>query len=80
MENQVVHRFPRRQDEEVYVTLREFKNRHYLDVRIFFQPKDGGEMRATRKGLTLEVELLPELKKGILALEKKASTLETVAV
>ena len=79
MENQVVHRFTRRQDESVYLTLREFKNRYYVDVRIFFQPKDGTDMRATRKGITLEVELLPELKKGILALEKKALSLETVA-
>lgn len=71
MENNVLYEFSRNQDETVYFTLREYKQRKYIDLRVFFQPKDGSEMRPTKKGITLALELLPELKKGILACEKK---------
>ena len=71
MENQILHQFSRNQDETVYFTLREYKDKRYLDLRIFYQPKDAEEMRPTKKGITLAIELLPELKKGIMACEKK---------
>ena len=70
MEDQILYQFPRNQDEAVYFRLREYKERRYLDLRVFFQPSDGGEMRPTKKGVSLAVELLPELKKGILTCEK----------
>lgn len=71
MENQILYQFARNQDERVYFSLREYKQRKYIDLRIFYQPKDGDEMRPTKKGVTLSLELLPELKKGIVACEKK---------
>ena len=70
MDNQVVYQFNRNENESVYVSLREFKNRRYLDLRVFFQPQDDDEMKPTKKGLTIALELLPELKKGILICEK----------
>ena len=76
MENEVIYRFPRKQDEEVYISLREYKDRQYIDLRIFFQPKDSDEMRPTKKGITIEIELLKELKKGILASEKRVLALQ----
>lgn len=71
MEDQVLYHFQRSRDEFVYLRLREYKEKKYLDLRIFYQPKDGDEHRPTTKGITLALELLPELKKGILACEKK---------
>lgn len=70
MDDQIVYEFQRNQDETVYFTLREYKQRKYIDLRVFFRPKDGGEMHPTKKGITLQLELLPELKKGVAACEK----------
>ena len=70
MENQTLYQFSRNQDEEVHFTLKGYKQRKYLDLRVFFQPKNGEEMLPTKKGITLAVELFPELEKGITACEK----------
>lgn len=73
MENQILYEFTRNQNETVYLTLREYKQRKYIDLRVFFRSEDGGEMHPTKKGITLQLELLPELKKGIAICEKKIS-------
>lgn len=77
MEDQVLYQFSRNQDETVYVSLKDYKNRKYVDLRIFFQPKDSEDLHPTRKGLTLGVEYLGELKKGISMCEKELQKLKT---
>ena len=74
MENQVLYRFNRNQNDSVYISFREYKGRKYLDLRIFYQPEDQEEMRATKKGITIPLELFGELKKGIISCEKKLPT------
>ena len=74
MDNQILYEFSRNQDETVYFSLREYKDRKYIDLRIFFQPKEEEEMRPTKKGITLALELFPELKKGVGACEKKLAS------
>ena len=71
MENQILYRFNRNQNDSVYISFREYKGRKYLDLRIFYQPEDQQEMRATKKGITIPLELFGELKKGIISCEKK---------
>ena len=71
MDNQVIYQFSRAHDETVFVSLCDYKNKKYLDLRVFFQPKDSEDMKPTRKGLTLGVEYLSELKKGITICEKE---------
>ena len=63
--DRLIHRFQKNPEEEVRLSLREYKDRHYLDLRLWFQPSNGGDYRPTKKGLTLSVEFLPELKKGL---------------
>ena len=77
MDNEFRYRFARKEDEEVQVSLRDFKDKLYIDLRIFYQPKDGGDMRPTRKGITLELDRLSELKKGISACEKRIEMMRT---
>ena len=61
----VIHTFHKNPDEEVRLSLKQFKDRRYLDLRLWYQPSSGGEYLPTKKGLTLSVEFLPELKRGI---------------
>lgn len=61
----VVYTFQKNSEEEVRFTLTSYKERCYLDLRLWFLPTGGGEYRPTRKGITLALEYLPELKKGL---------------
>ena len=61
----IVHSFRKNPEEEVRFCVREYKDRHYLDIRLWFLPAVGGDFFPTKKGLTLSLEYLPELKKGI---------------
>jgi len=75
MEDQLLYQFTRNPDEKVCLTLREYKERKYLDLRVFFRPKDGTELKPTKKGITVAIELLPELKKALSLCEKKLALL-----
>jgi hypothetical protein len=78
MMDDVVYRIAKRQDEEVCISLSEFKDRKYLDVRVYFQPKDSDEMKPTKKGITLDVGLLSELRKGLATCEKRIASLQPI--
>ena len=39
------------------INLNEFKDKHYLDMRIFQIPENGGQDIPTKKGLTIPVHL-----------------------
>ena len=74
-EGHVVHTFHKNEQEEIRFTLREYKERHYFDLRLWFLPENGEEYRPSKKGLTLAVEFLPEMKKGLERVGKAASEL-----
>ncbi|MBI4431383.1 MAG: transcriptional coactivator p15/PC4 family protein [Candidatus Omnitrophica bacterium] len=74
METILVHSFQKNEDEEIRLTLREYKNRHYFDLRLYFQPENQREMAPSKKGLTLALEFLPELKRGLIKVEEEART------
>jgi len=65
----VVTSFKKNSSEEVRAQLTNYKGHDLIDLRVFVFKKDS-ECVATPKGLTLNVDLLPELKKAVLALEK----------
>jgi hypothetical protein len=71
MENQIAYQFTRNTNEFVCFSFREFKQRKYIDLRIFFKSDGSKELQPTKKGLTLSLQFFPELKKGIEHLEKK---------
>ncbi len=64
MEDQIVSSFKKSETEEVRLTRRDYKEKSYLDLRLFFRAKGMEEFRPTRKGLTLPIELAPELEKA----------------
>lgn len=62
-EQRIVHSFRKNETEEVRVSLRSYKDRNYVDLRLFYEAE--GQLRPTRKGITLGSEFLQELKRGI---------------
>ncbi len=69
--DKIVHQFAKNATEEVRVSLTEFKGHKLIDLRIYFEPEDGGDRRPTKKGITVDVGLYPELKRALLKLEKE---------
>ncbi|OGL04425.1 MAG: hypothetical protein A3J45_16480, partial [Candidatus Rokubacteria bacterium RIFCSPHIGHO2_02_FULL_69_13] len=55
-------------DEEIRVSLREYKGHPFMDIRVYWKPPEG-EPGPTKKGVTLNPELFPGLKKAMGALE-----------
>jgi Transcriptional Coactivator p15 (PC4) len=66
-EPRTVYRFEKNTREQVRATLTEFGGHPVADLRVWVGASDG-EPQATRKGLTLRVEQLPELIKAVEAL------------
>ncbi len=74
--DQTVFTFRKNATEEVRASIRKFKDRTYVDLRVWVERDNGhAEFSPTKKGLTMSVYVLPELKKAVLALEKEASRL-----
>ena len=61
-EERVIATLDKNSAEEVRVSLSTFKGYDLISARVWTDPEGGdGERRPTRKGLTLRVELLPQL-------------------
>jgi len=71
----LIAEFEKNSMEKVKVNLQEWHSQTYLDLRVWVAEKAGqeGAECATRKGITLNVELLPELRAAI---EKAISIVE----
>jgi hypothetical protein len=67
----IMHHFAKNATEEVRVSLTEYKGHKLIDLRIYYEPEDGGDRRPTKKGITIDVGLYPELKKAMLKVEKE---------
>ncbi|MEW6442452.1 MAG: transcriptional coactivator p15/PC4 family protein [bacterium] len=67
----IVDQFTKNATEEVRVSITEFRGHQLIDFRIYVEPKDGGERKPTKKGITINVNLYPKLKKAILKAEKE---------
>lgn len=80
-ESILIHRFAKNEEEEIRVSLREYKNRRYIDLRLWFIPSNETEFYPTKKGLTVGLEHAAELKKGLELAQKagKESTLQQPA-
>lgn len=62
---------PRNSKEKIVFSLNEFKGRHYLDMRIFTAPENGGQDIPTKKGITLSVDLYPQFRKALAPLSQR---------
>ena len=64
--NQVVHEFMKNAADKVRAEFSHFKGRDLFSFRIYFQSDDeSGEWIPTKRGITVQTELIPELKKAL---------------
>jgi len=78
MSNDLVYRFPKNEREEFGFSVREFKDRLYCDIRLYFKGTDGG-WHPTRKGISFSAGFMPDVKKGVSEIAKLVSTQEAGA-
>ncbi len=64
----IIDKFGKNEMEEIRVALQEYKGANLIDIRVWF--KNGGRWIRTKKGITLSIRLLPELKEAISKAEK----------
>ncbi len=65
----IVYTFKKNSREQVCAAFKTFREVHGIDLRVCYRDYDGN-LRPGEKGLWLQVGLLPELKKAVLALEQ----------
>ncbi len=70
-QGELIHAFEKNSSEEVRVCLTTYKGRRYLDIRAYYQGDDG-QRHPTRKGITLSLDLVPELETSLKRLRKAA--------
>jgi len=63
-EDRLIYSFPRNEEEEYQINLRKFKGRYYTDLRLWFKAKGSDSLLPKKKGISLEIEAVPELLKG----------------
>ena len=66
--DQLIATIAKSPDEEIRVSLREYKGHPFIDIRVYWKPPEG-EPGPTKKGVTLNPEFFPDLKKAMVALE-----------
>lgn len=62
--------FKKNKFQEIRVGIREFKGNDLIDIRTWTMTQGSEEMVPTAKGVSINVSLLPELKKAIVEVEK----------
>jgi hypothetical protein len=61
---QLIHSFPKNPLEEIRISLTMFKKKQYLDLRVYYKGDDG-EYHPSKKGLTLSLDLMPDLEEAV---------------
>ena len=62
--------FKKNKFQEIHVGIREFKGNDLIDIRTWTMTQGSEEMVPTAKGVSLNIALLPELKRSIEEVEK----------
>lgn len=66
----VVYEFDKNSIEKVRISLTDYKGHRLIDIRVYYE-NDDKKFLPTRKGISLLLELFPELLKGIEKARKK---------
>ena len=52
---------PKNSREEIRLSITEFKGATYVDLRTWYEPREGGERKPSREGVSLRPQALPQL-------------------
>ena len=63
--------FQKNKFQEIRIGITEYEGNDLIDIRTWTQRPEAEEKTPTSKGVSINVKLYPELKEGILALEKE---------
>jgi hypothetical protein len=66
-EPKLIHKFEKNPLEQIWVTMSQYKKKDYFSIRLYYQV-DGEGWRPTKKGITLSVDLVPDLLRAVEAL------------
>jgi hypothetical protein len=64
----VISEFPKNKTEDFRLSLTEYQGHNLIDFRIYFKDTQG-ESKPTKKGVTVNVKLFPQLKQAIMDAE-----------
>jgi hypothetical protein len=65
-DNRLIHEFKKNAIEKVRAEFCEYKGRDLFNLRVFFQSDNSTEeWLPSRKGITMNTELIPELKEAV---------------
>ena len=67
--DELIEQFEKNATEVVRVSLTEYRGRKLVDVRVYYSDSEG-QYRPTKKGVSLSVDVYPDFKRAMLALEK----------
>jgi hypothetical protein len=68
--DKTVYVFPKNKFQEIRVGIREFKGNNLIDIRTWTMTQGTDEMVPTAKGVSININLLDDLKKSIAEAEK----------
>ena len=68
--DKTVATFQKNKFQEIRIGIREFKGNDIVDIRTWTMTQGANEMVPTAKGVTINVQLLPQLKKALEDVEK----------
>lgn len=62
-----IHEFEKNTAERVRISINEYQGNRYVDIRVMYDASqdENPEWRFSPKGITVALDLLPELKKGV---------------
>jgi hypothetical protein len=67
--DELIEQFEKNATEVVRVSLTEYRGRKLVDVRVYYSDSEG-QYRPTKKGVSLSVDVYPDFKRAMVALEK----------
>ena len=67
--DELIEQFEKNATEVVRVSLTEYRGRKLVDVRVYYSDSEG-QYHPTKKGVSLSVDVYPDFKRAMLALEK----------
>lgn len=65
--SKVIKEIKKNKTEKIIISIDEFKGREYANVRVFFK-NDDGEFCPTKKGIALNMDIIPEVVDGLMTI------------